>query len=29
LPKLILDVKFSDGLEVAATPIRQPEIAAA
>ena len=29
LPKLILGVKFSDGLEVAAKSIRQPETAAA
>ena len=29
LPKLILGVKFSDGLEVAAKLIRQPETAAA
>ena len=29
LPKLILGVKFSDGLEVAAKPIRQPATAAA
>jgi transposase-like protein len=29
LPKLILGVKFSDGLEVAAKPIRQPTTAAA
>lgn len=29
LPKLILGVKFSDGLEVVAKSIRQPETAAA
>ena len=29
LPKLILGVKFADGLEVAAKSIRQPETAAA
>jgi len=29
LPKLLLGVKFADGLEVTARPIRQPENAAA